>query len=364
MKKTLALSLLTPLLMLSPLSSRAAEADRQKDTLVILDNDFLGPGGSNMQSLLYLMGTPHVRILGVGVVAGDDQEPVESAHVRALLARSGRTDIPVYDGAVTPLLNTPAAMQARELQYGTTGWHGAWGKFGPVSGTPRDLKTEPFPEGQPTVPARAEPAAAFLVAAARNYPGQITLIAGGPLTDIAMAVRMDPQFTHNIRKFVFMGGQVNGNAVDGRDPVSYSHDFNIRFDPEAAEIVLKAPWNDIVAVSPPATKIQMGRNALSCARTGDLIDTYVAQYHQDFPMWDEITAAVALHPAMIASATPLVLDADTQSSMNYGYLHMQPDKEAPPTAQRVEVVYGVHKDAFRSDYSRALCNLDHMAPAR
>ena len=359
MKKALTLFLLAPLLMFPPLSGRA-ESSPQKDTLVILDNDFLGPGGSNMQSLLYLMGVPHVRILGIDVVAGDDQEPVESAHVRALLARTGRTDIPVYDGAVTPLLNTPEAMQARELQYGTTGWHGAWGKFGTVSGTPKDLKTEPFPEGQPTIPAQAEPAAAFLVAAARKYPGQITLIAGGPLTNIAMAVRMDPQFTYNIRKFVFMGGQVNGNAISGRDPVPYSHDFNIRFDPEAAEIVLKAHWNEIVSVSPPATKIQMGRNALSCGRTGGLIDTYVARYHQDFPMWDEITAAVALHPSLITSASPLVLDVDTHSNMSYGYLRIQPDKEALPAAQRVEVVYGVHKEAFKSDYSRALCNLDHI----
>lgn len=98
-------------------------------TPVILDNDFLGPGGSNIQSLAYVLGRKDVDLLGITVVAGDGQEKIETAHVLSFLDLARRNDVPVYEGAYRPLLNTRAEWQSREYLYGPTGWHGAWGGF-------------------------------------------------------------------------------------------------------------------------------------------------------------------------------------------------------------------------------------------
>ncbi|MFT9316414.1 MAG: hypothetical protein ABF521_09785, partial [Acetobacter orientalis] len=102
-------------------------ASAQDPELVIEDNDFLGPGGSDIQSTIPLLGNPHIKVLGFTVTTGDDWENAESAHLRRFLELAKRTDIPVAEGAVYPLLNTPALMRLHEQEFGRIPWKGAWG---------------------------------------------------------------------------------------------------------------------------------------------------------------------------------------------------------------------------------------------
>ncbi|MFT9115457.1 MAG: hypothetical protein ABF443_15410 [Acetobacter malorum] len=67
------------------------------NTPVILDNDFLGPGGSNIQSLAYVLGRKDVNLLGITIVAGDGQEKTETAHVLSFLDIARRNDVPVHE---------------------------------------------------------------------------------------------------------------------------------------------------------------------------------------------------------------------------------------------------------------------------
>ncbi len=90
--------------------------------LVIADNDYLGPGGSNIQSVIPLLNNPRLKPLGLTVVAGDDWENAESARIRRFLEISGHRDVPVYDGATQPLINTVALTRLREQQFGTLPW--------------------------------------------------------------------------------------------------------------------------------------------------------------------------------------------------------------------------------------------------
>src|SRR5215831_3791542 len=83
----------------------SAESARRK---VIVNEDFSGPGGSNMQTLLTLVQSPQVEVLGATVVSGDQWRDEEVAHTLRLLEIIGRTDIPVVPGAVFPLIRTRA----------------------------------------------------------------------------------------------------------------------------------------------------------------------------------------------------------------------------------------------------------------
>jgi inosine-uridine nucleoside N-ribohydrolase len=91
--------------------SPAASPDHP--TLVYVDNDYLGPGQSNIQSLIPLLRTPGVRLLGIGVVTGDAWLAEETAHVLRFLEIAGRTDIPVFAGAQLPLIRLPKCGSAR-----------------------------------------------------------------------------------------------------------------------------------------------------------------------------------------------------------------------------------------------------------
>src|SRR3982074_105806 len=117
--RTIALVLVS----LSVLGSWALAQQRRK---VIINEDFSGPGGSNMQTLLVMVQSPQVDILGVTVVSGDQWRDEEVAHTLRLLEIIGRTDIPVVPGAVFPLVRTRAEAQLWQQRYGKVAYAGAW----------------------------------------------------------------------------------------------------------------------------------------------------------------------------------------------------------------------------------------------
>src|SRR5882762_10861085 len=85
------------------LATLAAAQPRRK---IIINQDCSGPGGSNMQTLLVLLQSPEVEVLGITVVSGDQWRDEEVARTLRLLEIIGRTDIPVIPGAVFPLVRT------------------------------------------------------------------------------------------------------------------------------------------------------------------------------------------------------------------------------------------------------------------
>ena len=93
-------------------------ASSPASNLVIEDNDFLGPGGSDLQSVLPLLATPSVQLLGLTVATGDGWENAEALHLLRFLEIAGRPDVPVADGAAYPLVNSVARMRAWEQRFG------------------------------------------------------------------------------------------------------------------------------------------------------------------------------------------------------------------------------------------------------
>src|SRR6266536_4213666 len=131
---------------------------------VIINQDCSGPGGSNMQTLMIMIQSPQVEVLGITVVSGDQWRDEEVAHTLRLLEIIGRSDIPVVPGASFPLVRTREESQLWQQRYGKVAYAGAWDERWwhepPVISA--------LPEGQPTTKPADEDAAHFLIRMVRT----------------------------------------------------------------------------------------------------------------------------------------------------------------------------------------------------
>src|SRR5487761_2111270 len=137
----------------------------QQRRKIIIDEDCSGPAGSNLQTVLVLIQSPKVEVMGITVVSGDQWRDEEVAHTMRLLEIIGRNDIPVFSGAAYPLLRTRKEAQQWQEMYGKVSYAGAWDDrwYHEASVIP------PMPEGQPAAKPSSEDAAHFLVRMVRQY---------------------------------------------------------------------------------------------------------------------------------------------------------------------------------------------------
>jgi inosine-uridine nucleoside N-ribohydrolase len=325
------LALATLLALGAPLTCPAGSPDTGARRKVIIDQDAFGPAGSNMQAILMLMQAKDVQLLGITIPSGDGWRDEEVSHTLRLLEIAQRTEIPVYPGAVFPLLNTQAKTKRWEDLYGKLFYKGAWTESWPSEGAVRrtPYHADPYlvpasPAGEPKIKAQHESAASFLIRAVHEFPGQVTIIAAGPLTNLALASRLDPQFASLTKELVFMGGSFNPMPADNPFAAEYVNatrrEFNMRFDPEAATIVLHEPWKKITEVPiDPTTRTFFKPEFIRDVATGQApFDAYLGKFGQSYPMWDELAVAVWLDPSIITSSKSLLVDVDMSFTAGYG----------------------------------------------
>jgi len=335
---------------------QAAEARRK----VIIDQDSFGPGGSNMQAVLMLLQAPDVEVLGITVTSGDGWRDEEVSHVLRLLELAQRSDVPVYPGAVYPLVNNQARTRAWERRYGALVYKGAWMESWPEGAGVKRLPyhADPFlvppsAAGEPKLKPQAESAASFMVRSLRQYPGQVTLWCGGPLTNVALAARLDPQFASLAKELVFMGGSFNPRAADNAFANEYIHsprrEFNMRWDPEAASLVLHEAWKQVTQIPiDPTTKTFFKKEFYGeIARGAAPFVPYVVEYGQQFPMWDELAAAVWIDPSLVTRKQSLLVDIESADGPAYGDTMSWPLDHGPGLGERpVTVVQDIDLPRF------------------
>lgn len=217
-------------------------------------------------------------------------------------------DVPIYKGCQLPLLNP----QAR-----SDGIHGVDG-LGGVSDTrsPSMRKIE------------NEHAVLALIRFAKQYSRQFTLLTLGPLTNIALAVRIDPEFVQGVSRLVMMGG-----AVEARGNASQVSEFNIYTDPEAAAIVFDAGFEELWMVSWEATLnhplpwseyhgiVNHDNNRANffkqiSARTAGLLKDH---YHfPGFLIPDPLAAAVALETGIVTGSALLPVSVEIAGKLGRG----------------------------------------------
>jgi purine nucleosidase len=178
---------------------------------IIIDCD---PGIDDALALVFAHGHPDLELRGITTVAGNVGLDLTTANALRVRDFVGMRDVPVIPGCPGPLQR--AALNARAVHgdsgLGAASLPAAWS--GPADGHAVD----------------------YLARATAAEPGQITLIAIGPLTNVALALRRYPQLPDQVGDFVIMGGSA------GRGNVTPAAEFNIAADPEAAAIVFGAGW--------------------------------------------------------------------------------------------------------------------------
>ncbi|MEO8673596.1 MAG: nucleoside hydrolase [Tahibacter sp.] len=187
--------------------------------ILLIDTD---PGVDD--ALALLMAYEHSRVAALTIAAGNVGLGHTVANALKLLEVIGAAT-PVFAGCATPLV-LPAADAA--FVHGQDG-------FGDTGYLPAKRQAE------------IEHAALALLRLSRERPGELTLVALGPLTNLALALRLDPTLPERIARLVIMGG-----AVTGRGNTSIPAEFNIAFDPESAHVVFST-WPQFCLVDWEAT---------------------------------------------------------------------------------------------------------------
>ncbi|MCY7313489.1 MAG: nucleoside hydrolase [Pseudoxanthomonas sp.] len=191
---------------------------------LLIDTD---PGVDDALALLMAFNDPGHDIVGLTIAAGNVGLGHTVRNALKLCEIAGRADLPVHAGCADPLLHP--SVDAAHV-------HGVDG-FG-------DVGYPPAAQGP-----QAEHAALAILRLSHEYAGELLLVALGPLTNIAVALKLDPTLPGRIKRFVVMGG-----AVSAHGNITPAAEFNIAFDPEAAHVVLQAfphlelaDWEAVVA---------------------------------------------------------------------------------------------------------------------
>jgi inosine-uridine nucleoside N-ribohydrolase len=287
---------------------------------IIIDQDAAGPAGTDQQSILLLIQSPKTEVLGITVVTGDQWLKAEVAHTLRMLELIGRTDIPVVAGAEYPLVRQQKETEMWEQRYGSVAWLGAWT---PRFYHPADQLGD-MPEGMPTHKAIDEDAAHFLIRMVHKYPNEITIYEGGPMTNLALAISIDPEFPGLAKELVFMGASLSPDTTDPEFVNTPRREFNLWFDPEAAHIVLRAPWKKIacttvdISVKTRMTQQLIDRIKTSSAPAAQYVGKY-ARLHGDYNyLWDELAAAAWIDPAIITRKETRFMDVNLARGYSYG----------------------------------------------
>jgi purine nucleosidase len=341
------LNVLLPLaaltLAISAASARAEAPPRRK---VIIDQD---GGGA---AVLMVLQDPQMQVLGITEVTGDGWVKQEDAEVLRMLELIGRTEVPVLSGATYPLINTEESTKRWEAMYGPLAWKGAF-----MDKLPDYDKTNvlhyhtpdvvlPLAEGMPTTRVAAEAAADFLVRKVREAPGEVSILAMGPFTNLALACRLDDRFAANAKELVIMGGSFNPHA-ENEDvfTLQFIHsprvEFNCRFDPEAVQIMLHAGWRKITVVpfDPCVRAILTPELMQRATASGQPVARYAAAHcTTGFPLWDEGAAAVLVDSRVIKASTELAMDIDISHGPDYGAILSWPVGRGPNLGEPVVTV--------------------------
>lgn len=321
---------------------------------IIFDTDFntMGDDGQAFVMLAQAMKEGKIDILGLTIVSGNQWLLQEVADAERAVERMGLAgQIGVYAGANLPLLHDPAVLEAEQALYGR-GYSGAWRVPEPKS---RDELTAP-PDGFASEVAVAEQnAIPWLIDTIKANPNEVTILALGPLTNLALAFRTAPEIIPLIKRIVYMGG-----AVEVPGNVTPAAEFNWWFDPEAAKIVVRAPVEHIVVpldVTNTAAfdKAHFDRVTSADTPVARMFEaTYASRFENDPEaiayVWDTIAAAYLLDETIVTDMLDVHLDVNAQFGPDYGR-SLGHTKNPPIGAQPAQIIRRIDLDRFWDMYA-------------
>ena len=268
---------------------------------LILDPDpamgTLGSDPEDGMAILYALNSPDAQVDGLTLVQGNVPISHSWANARHLLALTGYPDLPVHAGAVAARDSGRRRRQTDWLNQRATAARIA-------------------PTVEPPDSPRENTAAAFLCRTVLEAPGEVTVVAIGPLTNIAAAIEAEPDVASAMASLVIMGGTV---AVPGN--ITPAAEFNIWMDPEAADIVFRsgAPITMVGLDVCHQTSFDRDR-AARLRRNGSPLAGFVADAaeswidvreamfpeHEALHLYDTLAVAAAIEPDLLQTRAALV----------------------------------------------------------
>jgi inosine-uridine nucleoside N-ribohydrolase len=237
---------------------------------IIIDTD---PGVDDTMAIFFALCSPELDVIGLTTIFGNVHTTLATTNALRLLEIAGRTDIPVAKGADDPLSGDYA---------------------GPVPFVHGDDGQGNTNLPDPVTQALPEPAAAFIVEQVMAFPGEITLVPIGPLTNIALALRLEPRIARNVREVILMGGNAfaPGLATPTAEP-------NIHNDPEAADIVFGADWSVTMVGLDVTQRVIMSRQHLEeYGKADNPLAQHIARivpFYLDFTEQDQDIEGIHVH---------------------------------------------------------------------
>lgn len=276
---------------------------------IIFDTDFILPPGDDGLALLLALQSPEIEILGITTVAGNESMERATTDALWMLEHTGRTEIPVYRGADMPWVHEKSEFAERR--------YGKWFSNEPPAAPPGGFAKKS---------AESEGAVEFIVRTVMAQPGDVTIVAIGPLTNIATAIRQDARFAASVRELVIMGGAV-ALLPDGAGNMTPNAEFNFWVDPEAARATLRSgipimlsplnvsrktsltkEWYEkMISVETPITRLLETTMGPRFEREPDRI----------FLMYDQVAVGSLIDPSLVTTEE-LYVDVDTNRGISYG----------------------------------------------
>ena len=332
-----------------------------QDTIhkVIIDAD-MGQLNDDAAVLFMLANSDNVEILGVTIVAGNTWVEEGTAYCLRQLEIIGRTEIPCLMGAGEPLMGSRQSwLASEEAIYGNSEYLGAYSR--PRPGSYLDIAREPH-GGYPKIKPSPENAIDFIVRQVKENPNEVTLLAIGPPTNIALAVKKNPEIVPLVKSIYYMGG-----AIDIPGNTTPAAEFNWWFDPESTKICLRTPFNEQVVVpNDIAERVYFTKTQFD--RIMSAPETPITRMYKDLRgpwfqsrpdlksfVWDSITAAILLEPGLVVRMEERFIDIDTNIGPNYGrsigYHESRRRSFANPEnfpagTRKVKILFDIDREAF------------------
>ena len=181
----------------------------------------------------------------------------------------------------------------------------------------------------------------------------MTIYEGGPLTNLALAQSLDPEFASLAKELVLMGGSLNPQTDDPEFSITPRREFNLWMDPEASRIVLHASWPRVVVTTVDISlKTKMGQDLISQIAKGQYpAAQYTAKYAEGNYLWDELASVAWLDPSIITKWKKLYLDVSIDHGASYGDTLVWAEDTRPHLGERLaEIQDDLDKPKFYKEF--------------
>jgi inosine-uridine nucleoside N-ribohydrolase len=333
------------------LASHPLSVQAQTKQKVILDSDMVEIFDDGF-AMMMLQLAPNIELLGVTVVNGNSWVADGTAWGLRQLEAIKATNVPLAMGVTRPLRpdrHTTMALERQLFGIGHDYWAGSY----------------PYPEpeswyayykqhygAEPTIKPDDRHAVDFIIEQVKKYPGEVTIAAIGPCTNLALAIRKAPEIVPLVKRIIYMGGSFfrPGNTTPAAE-------FNWWADPEAAKIVVRSPFKEQIVVGldvcekitfkkPEYEKVRsIVKNPMitDMLNKNILVKLYGENENYTHYIWDVIVAAILMDETLITDEVTLPIDVCADYGLAYGQ-SLAYERQAPVGCQNARIIKEVDKD--------------------